>query len=69
MTTEQIIQLVDALSDDQLSALRYRAFELQDDMATSEEERNAAFRETLRLEALSLVDVFGPLSSSRSTEG
>jgi hypothetical protein len=55
LTASDVVALVRLLDDDQLSALRYRAFELQDDVATTEEERNAAYRETLELELLSAI--------------
>jgi len=55
LTASDVVALVRSLDDDQLSALRYRAFELQDDVATTEEERNAAYRETLELELLSAI--------------
>jgi len=51
-----IAELMALVSDDQLSALRYKAFELQDDVSTTEEDRNAAFREALELELLSAID-------------
>ena len=53
MTNADITRLVSALEDDQLAALRYKAFELQEPEIT-EDERNAAFRETLLLELLSM---------------
>ena len=48
-----IRELLTRVEDDQLSAMRYAALELQDDIATTEEERNTAFREVLLLELLS----------------
>lgn len=54
-TESDIKALLALMDDDQLSALRYKAFELQDDVSTTEEERNAAYREALELELLSSI--------------
>ena len=53
MTNADIKRLIAALEDDQLAALRYMAFQLQEP-ELDEDERNAAFRETLLLELLSM---------------
>lgn len=55
LTKTDVEELLALIDDDQLTALRYKAFELQDDSGAYEEDRNKAFREALELELLSAI--------------
>jgi hypothetical protein len=58
VTDQHVEAIVAALDSDQLSALRYRSMELLEDLADSEDDRNEAFRATLREELQRAVDYY-----------